>query len=167
MRKTSLLSILLVLGLIVSLVGTVGLADPEKPQAVSPIDTLSGGQNAYMRFDQPSIVILRITGGSNIGLGSFDPRNDHDFGYTTSLKVISNTDWSLSTSEEVTNAPSDADKTFIKDHFVVSPDQDSGSRGVAEFGASYSWDKLSAENLTKMPQGDNYTVQITYTVSTN
>lgn len=164
MRKLSLLSILLVAGLVVGLAGNVALADwGEDASSTAELET-----NGVMK--------MRVESGESVTLGSFNPQNDQNFDQEddkTTIKVVSNKGWEVTSDDSVTEGPDGDDEytgSTITDHFLVKKDGSddgnaaNGEKGSHTFDVEYGWDALSNSEMGDMPDGE-YTIEITYTIS--
>jgi len=173
MRKLSILSILLVAGLVVGLAGNAALAADE---------SFDGGNNSELDLTANSVLKMRVKSGDKINLGSFDPQEDtkifkNGSAYNNSLiQVVSNQDWEVSvSSQEVVDSPnSNYNGNTITDAFLVKLDSSgdseslstTGSKGNKEFDVNYGWDAMTDDEIGDMPKG-SYTLKVEYTISVN
>ncbi|MBS3737200.1 MAG: hypothetical protein V5A77_06770 [Candidatus Bipolaricaulota bacterium] len=170
MRKLSLLNTMLVVGLMVVLVGSVGFAASD------------GGSDDFTLTRGATAISLDVTSGAS-DISDFDPTTTTDLGSAT-LEVTSNisgnTSWTLSVSDiSLTSSPDGADDSQITGAISASADSASGVgsidsstgnptgvNGQTTVGYSYSFATFSdSEAAQYMPNGD-YVVEISYTVST-
>ena len=171
MRKVSILSLLLVAGLVVGLAGNVALAE-----------NFDGGNDSKLDLKANGVLKMRVKSGDQVNLGNINPQEDTNVfkngqAYNNSvIQVVSNQPWQVTVSnEEVTSAPSSQyDGGTITDALLVkladstegANTSHSGLKGQKEFDVNYGWDAMTDSEVGDMPKG-SYTLQVTYTVSTN
>lgn len=173
MRKVSILSILLIAGLVVGLAGNAAVAEVD----------FGGGDDGELDFSANTVLKMRIKSGAQVDLGSINPQEDINIfkkdggAYNNSLiQVVSNQGWEVQvTNMDVTSAPSGQYNTStITDAMLVKLDDSTsgenlsitGIKGQKEFKVNYGWNAISNEDIGDMPQG-SYTLEISYTASTN
>ncbi len=168
MRKFSLISTVLVLGLLIGLAGVDGMA-------------ASKTENIELTRSNGSLK-LKVHSPVSYDGSSFDPTSSVDFG-TTTLKVISGgtPNWQLSVDSgypKVTGSPSVAEKSEILKKFDVSINSSNsdgtinaqnnnatGGTGAYFVDYDYTWDAMSEENAAEYMPNGTYTITISYTVS--
>ena len=176
MRKVSILSILLVAGLVVGLAGNVALAAEE---------SFNGGNDSELTLSTNTVLKMRVKSGDSVSLGNISPQEstsvftepEGSSDADSTIQVVSNRGWQVQVdTQEVTEAPSsnynsdtitDALLVKLKD-YSSGTDQLSrtGGKGQETFPVKYGWDAMTDSEVGDMPNGD-YTLKVTYTVSTH
>lgn len=179
MRKLSVLRTMLVVGLVISLAGSVAFVGKAETQDFN-LTTSGDGLS------------LTITSSANLTVDNFDPTlttngiNDA----STELKVLNSTkdNWELTTSVALSNFPAEANKTAVLDAFGVDLDtttlheritnsDDTNNTISGPNGAftniiyDYNWVAMDSGGATpgpgalaNMPDG-SYTITVTYNLT--
>lgn len=121
----------------------------------------ASSDKARVGFSLERYFSLEVKNGDSVEFGSLDPNGGP---YTkkngSALRVESNTDWSLSTSKAVIEAPEGADANAVLNALTVSLETSEGNGDDNDIKVDYTLDDL--ENL---PAGD-YVIEVTFTGST-
>jgi len=172
MRKLSLLSTMLVVGLVIGLVGSVAFSAEQGASDNFTLTRKNGG------------ITFRVSDGAS-DIADFKPTSDTDLG-STELEVFSTkngkTTWTVSVDGvSIISSPSGSNDSKVLEAFGYEIDPDApgsitideamdtatGRNGKKNIIYNYSWSPMSKSDAAEyVPSGD-YTIEVSYTLTSN
>ncbi|MEW5827022.1 MAG: hypothetical protein AB1778_09355 [Candidatus Bipolaricaulota bacterium] len=136
---------------------SLAVAVPEVASAVS----------VNASFSIPSWISLVVVGNGNVNFASITGPGTYVGSNNTQLRVLSTTNWSLSSSIlwASSTMPEGASEATVEEALGLTFDKTSGAWGIHNVSVSYRL-SLAAEDVATLPQGD-YNVVIQYTATTD